>query len=512
MRTAAAKNVAASYLAFISTALWGLASIPLAVAYLEPEQIGLWTIIYALLSYLAWADLGIAAATGRLIAKAITDKDQNEMNQWWTAIQTALLALGFIAISIGLLLMLFITYFIEIPEELVADTKLLLGGGALILGLTFPIRGVAGILTAEHRYHWAPLVQAVSPWINLTVFVILLQSGLGLKAYLFAFLASQVFNWISYKALIAAGPNQFNWDRSGLCRKRFKSLFGFSGNIALTGGVESLMRTLPNLLLAKITSLAVVPAYNFSSRASVLGSSLLNQTIRSFHPGLQRSYLTGEKEVFKRRHQQVFRLSLSMAITGASAVLLVNHMMVQILAGQNYYTGHSANTWFAISLITAAFSSLFRILLPISGHMGKAALISALKAPTAIVASILLWPHKGITGLAAIFALLPLVDGIYAYHRGARNCGYKNHELSRFTITITLLAIVLTWVCGTYVEQHSNSCMIVKAFDKELKIPELTTLLAPLFLGAVGLLLGAWEIRQVWRQLSTNSPRTQSYL
>lgn len=64
----ASKNAAASYLAFASSALWGLASIPLAVTYLKPEQIGLWAIVNALLGYLAWADLGIGPAIGRIMA------------------------------------------------------------------------------------------------------------------------------------------------------------------------------------------------------------------------------------------------------------------------------------------------------------------------------------------------------------------------------------------------------------------------------------------------------------
>lgn len=500
LKTPASRNAGAAYLAFGSTALWGLVSIPIAVAFLEPEQIGLWAIVNALLSYLAWADLGIGAAISRLIAPAVTDKNQQEMNRWWTATRVTLFILGLIVIVIGQLLCLVIQPITQCSQEVIRDSRLLLGGGALILGLTFPIRGVAGILLAEHRYHWAPLMQAASPWVNLSVFYLLLKSGDGLKAYLYAHGASQLFNWLCYKFLILKGPNRYYWDRGGLTLDRFKKLLGFGSNIAVIGGVEAVLRSLPNLMVAKIAALSIVPIYNFSSRLPILGANLLNQTIRSFHPGLQRLYISGEKELFAQRHRQVCILTMSVAIVGAAMTLLVNGVLIQALAGYHYFAGHATNTWFAISLITTAFSITYRILLTLSGNMGKASIVSTIKIVTAMLAGSAAWSHSGLTGIAATFALIHLIDGMYAYYRGAKNCGFQSRELSGSIVTITCTAIILTWLCGSLMEHQSVTGMSLEIFGKQHSIPALPSILTSIILGMLGITMGALQLMQISKQ------------
>ena len=502
LKTPASKNAAASYLAFISTALWGLASIPVAVAFLEPEQIGLWAIINVLLSYLAWADLGIGPAIGRLMAPAIANQNQEEMNRWWSVTRAALFIQGIIVIIIGQLLCQVTGIITQCSDETVSDANLLLGGGAVILGLTFPIRGAAGILTAEHRYHWAPLVQAVSPWINILIFFTLLKLGLGLKAYLFAFAASQMFNWVCFKLLLAYGPNHFSWDGEGIRFHRFRELFSFCGNIAVTGSVDSIIRTLPHLILAQVASLLVVPLYNFSSRTAALGANLIEQTVRSFYPGLQRLFIKGEIAQFKHRHQQVCMITVSLAVVGASAILIINQPVVQILAGDTYYAGGKANTWFAISLITTALSVIYRILLPISGHMGKMAAVSIIKIPVAVIISIFYWPHSGIDGMAAIFALIPLIDVLYAAYRGSINCGYRPIEMFLTPAIFCLAFVVLTWCTGTWLNHLPASEYELQIGSRMITAPGAYQILPPIGLALAGSVIGLRQILILLRKQS----------
>ena len=466
----ASKNAAASYLAFASSALWGLASIPLAVTYLKPEQIGLWAIVNALLGYLAWADLGIGPAIGRIMAPSISKGDQIEMNRWWTVTRAALFILGMSVIAIGQLLCLVIQPITQCTEEVIGDARLLLGGGAVILGLTFPIRGVAGILIAEHRYHWAPLIQAVSPWINFLVFFLLLKMGHGLKAYLFAFVASQSFNWFCFKILIAKGPNQFSWDKNGIRINRFRKLLTFSSNIAITAGIESIIRTLPILILAQVASLAVVPLYSFSSRFAMLGSNLMIQTTRAFYPGLQKLYINKETSQFRARHNSIVVICLGMATAGAALSLLANSAIVQLLAGKEYYAGKTANIWFSASIITITFSNLFRILLPISGNMGKASLIAILKLLIAVIASKIAWNQAGISGIAATLAILPLLDGLYSYYRGTQNCGYLKHQISSIAIPMTLFALLLIYLAGAQLQRPEECDYLITLNENEIYV------------------------------------------
>jgi O-antigen/teichoic acid export membrane protein len=274
-RSGASKNAAASYFSFISTSLWGLVSIPVAVSYLDKPEIGLWAVVNAVLGYLLFMDLGIGPATGRLMAEAVASNDQQEMNRWWSNTRVVLWVQGAIVILVGLLLPPIVIPLLDVPPDMVGDARILLIGGTLMVGLTMPIRGVAGLLTAQNRFHWVPLIQAIGPWVQLTIFFLMLRSGHGLISYVWAFAASRIFTWVAFKLTMVLGPHRFEWDSSGLSKERYRRLFGFCGNVAILGLVESFIRTLPNMLIARLSGLAAVPIYNFSSKGPMLGGTLV---------------------------------------------------------------------------------------------------------------------------------------------------------------------------------------------------------------------------------------------
>ena len=117
----AARNAAASYFAFVSNAIYGFVSIPIAVHYLSKEQLGLWASVNAMVAYLLWMDMGVGSATGRKMAAAIVARDSGGINTWWTATQLALWVLGGLTVIIGLCCVpLFIALF-NIPTPLHQD-------------------------------------------------------------------------------------------------------------------------------------------------------------------------------------------------------------------------------------------------------------------------------------------------------------------------------------------------------------------------------------------------------
>jgi O-antigen/teichoic acid export membrane protein len=486
----AARTGAASYIAFASTSIWGLATIPLAVSFLDKEELGLWTVINAFLSYLAWMDLGVGGATGRLMAKAVASRDQTEINCWWTTTRAVLSAQGLILVCAGMLLIPVFISLLAIPGHLASEAWMLMAGGILLTALSLPLRGVAGLLTAQNRFYWVPVIQIFLPWCNFLVFFILLKSGWGLKSYIIAMGSTHVLNWISYNILVKTGPDRPHFDRAGLQWPRLKRLFGFSANITVMGLVETLMRSMPAMLITRLGGLPMVPIYNFSWKGASLGGNLMSRTYQSFYPSMQRMYVTGNSNAFQIKHEQVGFLTLGMSMLMASAVIVGNPVVVQLLAGGDFYIGSTANAWFAISMITLPMTGLFRCLLPISGNYGKNALVSVLKLIIACVFSIGMWRWFGMTGVAASFAIAPIVTGTYCYYRGNKNCGFKPHQLSSNVAAAALAAALLTGVVGmlpTALDSSTDSICNLFIFTTIVTLPTWHELLLGAIPGSVGL-------------------------
>jgi len=272
------RNAGASYFAFFSTAVCGFMSIPVAVAYLSKDQIGLWALVNSIVTYLIWMDLGVGSATGRKMADAVAAKDHEEIDKWWTATRAALLMQATAMVCVGLACMpLFIRMF-QIPSAMEGDAKMILAGSIFITGFSLPLRGVPGLLTAQERFHWIPLGQGITPWLQLGVFWWMLNEGFGIKSYLASMAATHFSTWAYYYVLVTTSEQKPRWNRKGLERSRFKSLFSFSLNISFVGLIEAILTSLPALLLSRFAGLSAVPLYTFTGKAAALVTSLVRRT------------------------------------------------------------------------------------------------------------------------------------------------------------------------------------------------------------------------------------------
>lgn len=497
-RSPASRTAAASYAAFASTAIWGLVTIPVAVAYLEPVELGLWTVVNVFIGYLVWMDLGIGPATGRLMAPAVAAGDQVEINRWWTATRLVLVLQGITIIAIGLAFTPLIFKLLNIPDNLTNDGYWLLIGGILITGLSLPMRGAPGLLTAQNRFYWVPCIQIVTPWINLIVFFTLLRLGYGLKAYIWAMAVSQAITWISYAAVIRIGPGHPRIDFKGIERARFGKLFKLSLNMSVSGFSDTVLQSLPAILIARLGGLTVVPIYNFSWKGPMNASSLVYRTYQSFYPSLQRAYVGGRHDEFLHKHHLAGMLTLGGGLFAAGIVLAMNNLIVNALAGSGYFAGQNVNTAFALAMITIPLSGLFRILLPISGNLGKVALVSFMQIVVFIGFTAILWQPYGLAGVAFAFAFTPLLKGAYGYFRGTANCGYKTHSVSGNVAIATLLSAALVIFCGAITSQMEwVGAHTLTIPGREINIAPIKTLLVafvPSMIGSVVLLRTAKSI------------------
>jgi O-antigen/teichoic acid export membrane protein len=468
----AARNAGSSYFAFVSTSISGLVSIPIAVKYLDKPQIGLWSIVYMLVGYLLWMDLGVGDATGRKMADAIAKEDPVEINRWWTSSMVVLGIQGVLMMALAVGLSPFLVGFLRVQGSLATDALWLFLGAAVVAALSMPVRAYPGILLAQERFHWVPLVQGIIPWIQLGCFTLFLHLGHGIRSYVWAISISQSTSWLIFIYQVHRGKERFSWDMAGLEKARLVSLFSYSGSIALNGIATSILQSLPSMMLARMGGVAMVPLYNFSARGPSMVCSLTGRTSYAFYPNLQRLYVSDEKERFRAKYKEVALLSMAVSWIGAGAILAGNRSLIEWLAGTDYYAGTWTNAWLANSVILMPLVSGFMSLLQYSGSMGKVAWWTSLQVVVGIGASWWAFKAFGLPGLAAVFALIPLIlQAPYALLRGSRNCGFSPIKLVRNVLIAGVFGFAIILLGSWWISQETVQNLPVSLLGRSTRLP-----------------------------------------
>ena len=467
----AARNAAASYVAFFSTAITGLIAIPLSVHFLTKQELGLWAVILAVGSYLNFMEMGLGFATGRKMADAIVAKDKTEIDRWWTLTRIILTIQGILVIAIGLALApLFMSQLAaDYPDK--RQAMFLYVGMVILQGVKLPFQGAEGILTAQERFHWVPLRQSLIFWVELAVIAACFFSGLGLYSMIWAQAATLLVVWILNWALLAQSEPKLGWNASGLQWSRVRSLFGFSLSIAGVAMIETVARSLPVMILGRSGGLAMVPIYTISNKVATVLSGLGRRTYHSFYPALQRMFIQGDLVTFRDKYSKIGTISAATGLGIAGFVLCFNRMAVELLAKPGFYAGAVATTWFAVATITIPVGGFLQLPLLAAGKMGKSVLVAMIRLVVGLLLCIIAFFQFGIDGLAAVSALLPIFLGAYGFVRGARECGSKPWELSGRTVVWTVAAVFIVILGGYLNSVLPAGQLVIQVFSKDVALP-----------------------------------------
>lgn len=498
----AARNVAASYVAFASTTITGLISIPLAVHFLTMQELGLWAVITVVTGYLGFMELGIGPATGRKMADAIVAKDKAEIDRWWTLTRVVLSLQGVIVILIGLALTpVFMSGMAaEFPDR--KQALYLIIAMVVITGIKFPFLGAEGVLTAQQRFHWVPLRQAFVFWVELAVLAACLFYGLGLYAVLWSKASMLIAIWILNWILLSKSEPKLGWDTTGLRWDRFRILFGYSLNVSGVQLFDALVKSLPVMVLGKIGGLAAIPVYSISIKISTVLVSIGKRNYQSFYPAVLKMFIEGNHENFRTQFNNLSLMTLATGLAVAGFILCINRMGVELLSTPEFYAGTIATTWFAVSTITMPVCGLMYMTLLAAGKLGKSALVAAIRAIASLFLFVLAYRSFGIDGLAAVMSLLPLVMGAYCYFRGAAEAGCTPRKLFGSIATWTLAGMLVVFSGGMIIHWVPSDPLFLFAIaTKTVATPSLVELFVGGCISLTGMTLFVFSLNRLRKKI-----------
>jgi hypothetical protein len=104
--------------------------------------------------------------------------------------------------------------------------------------------------------------------------------------------------------------------------------------------------------------------------------------------------------------------------------------------------------------------------------MGKVAWWTSLQVVVGIGASWWAFKHFGLPGLAAVFALIPVIlQAPYALLRGSRNCGFSPIRLVRNVLLAGLFGVAII-LCGSWwISQETIHNLPVSLLGRSTRLP-----------------------------------------
>ncbi len=413
-----------------------LVTMPLRLAWLGEEVMGLLRILLDAFGYLVLLEFGIAAALSSLFATALARDDTPRILVLFRLGVRELLKATVLKVAAGVALTVGLMRFLDVSPDLTQDFLVACGVGLLSLVLT-PIGAFRSLLEGAQRGYSIQLALTVQATLTslLSLWFAYVRWGVTgqVVAVSLGVLASQsVLILVSrrrFPNILATGP--LAADPTAQASLRRLNRPAFMSQMAGTIGLLS-----DNLLVGLFLSPQVVMRFFLTQRLASIAQAQLQGIGTASWAGMAEIHARGDLELFNKRALEMTRL-----VAIASAALLIplavfNRAFIGLWVGSDLYGGGLVSTSAVLVAAGQSIVSLWGWLFHASGQLSKVAPVVAATAAVNVVASVVCTLMFGLAG--------PLLGTLASYALVSTWC-FPSLLRATFGISIGRLASAVVW-------------------------------------------------------------------
>jgi len=404
-------------------AIW---AIPILVHKLGDERFGILVLLWALVGYFSFLDLGISRANTKFLSEAITLGDRNlSARIVWTSL---IFSAGFGIISMVIILLgtpfLLLTVF-KVTPLLYEETSQAFLYAALSIPFMLIFGTIKGVQMAFLRFDLMNTLQGGMSVIQWAGSVGLVWFGMGLKEIiLLTFVLRMLSAIISFSLLPLQIPSFFKninlWDKSIILK-----LLGFGGWVSVSQLVSPLFMYLDKILIGAFLTLTAVAYYSVPqevfSRLLIIPMSLSIVLFPIF------SGQTVLEENLKKVRDLYFRsvkylVLLILPITFFAIIYAQNILLVWV--GAEY--SKESSLVFQIIACGFFFNSLAQIpstILHAFSRPDLTAKFHLIELPLMVLLNIILIPWIGIIGAGIAWSIRVALDALFLFFFASKYVG-----------------------------------------------------------------------------------------
>jgi O-antigen/teichoic acid export membrane protein len=395
-----AHNIASSYAVLVVTAVYALASLPLALHYLSKERFGLWTLMGSISGYLSLIDLGMSGSVARLL---IDHKTERDGQTYGSLIKTGWLVLGVQAlfvISASWFLASPLSNALRIPPEFRNEFIALMKWQGGVVGLSFGLRIFNHILQAHQRLDIISYSQMVSLALSFALLWIFFKSGHGVFSLVWASLISS----FSAALICLTGCSRLKlfpafgaWGRASW--DHFKEIFDYGKDMFLVAVGTQLIMASQTLIITRHAGLGDSAAWNAGTRAFNLICQAIWRISDASGPALSEMIVRKEQGILRERYRAMLILTGSISAFAAIAYAMCNGDFVTILTHHKITWESGNDLLLGIWMVVLALLHCHNGFVLLTKNIGFMRYIYFLEGGVFVIAAILTSKWGGLTAI-----------------------------------------------------------------------------------------------------------------
>jgi O-antigen/teichoic acid export membrane protein len=308
-----------------------MASIPLALHYLDKEHFGLWALAAQVNGYLCLIDLGMSGAISRFIADYKDDVDGGEYGSHLLTGGLVYAFQGGLIAIVGIGFSWFAPALFAIPTHLANDFRALLMLLAGMTGLSVAMRSVGAPLWAFQRNDVVNNCATLGTIAALFLLWFGFRSGWGVFGFAIAQLPSLLGSPIVHFWVCKRNgyyPAGGRWGKPSLAI--FERIFHYGrDNLLVTLGSQ-LVNASQIMIISRWVGLDAAAAFAVATKVYNMAMLLVVNPVAAAAPGLTELHVRGEAKRFVQRYWELIALTLAASTLVATGLAIGNRSFVSL--------------------------------------------------------------------------------------------------------------------------------------------------------------------------------------
>ena len=324
-------GVASSYVLLAAAAIYSLASVPIALHYLDKERFGLWALMSTLVGYLSLIDAGMSGSAARLI---IDHKDDRDGGHYGSLIKTGWLVSlvqGAIILVTGLVFANSFARLLAIPAELQPEFIRLVDLQCGVVALSFATRIFNLVLCAHQRMDLVNYAGILSLVVNFVALWLFFHFDFGVLSLAWAGLCATVVivvcQWLAC-ARFKLFPGRGGWGRASWFH--FKEIFAYGKDIFLVSVGTQLIMASQSIIITRLLGLKSAAAWSVGTKTFNLISQAIWRVWDMSGSAFAEMVVRGEIARLRERYRAVLILTASLSGFAAVSFVLCNSLFIPL--------------------------------------------------------------------------------------------------------------------------------------------------------------------------------------
>lgn len=380
--------------------LYTLASVPLALSYLDKEEFGLWALVTQISGYLMLLEFGM----GGSVARSLSDhKDHIEDSMYGSILRTGgrVFAIqGVLVAVIGFALACFAPALLGLPGHLQQPFFVLMAVQALLCGLRLSLGALGSPLWCHQRLDLGNLASVTSILASFMV----LWLGFHLEWNLYSLTASSitgsiintVLSYIFCKLNGYYPPKEYRGKFDSFV---YKKLLNYGGNLFVMNLGGQLASASQIIVISRIMGIESAATWSISTKIYTMAQQFVSRVLDSSVASMSEMIVRRETDKFHKRFRDLVSISAVLAVAAGACIALMNGPFIEIWTSGKVFWNPWNNLMLAMVLFATSITSFLTTLPAISKQIRGWKFICLADGIAFVSIAILIVPKLGFLGL-----------------------------------------------------------------------------------------------------------------